>query len=182
MIEKWKVLKSETVYQSPFITLLKEDLQRSDGKVIKDFFSVSRRDSVFVVALTPDKKVVLVSQYKNGVKDVIWELPAGFIDDNEEPLAAANRELSEETGFVAKESKYLGSFLPNTGVSPNKSHIFLLLNCEKKVETKFDDQEEIETGLYDLDELLLGIKNRKSIFIDMQSQLSLLLAEQELLR
>ncbi len=178
--EKWKVLNSEEVYSSQFVTLYKEKLEKPDGTVVKDFFSVKRRDAVFVIALSSDEKVPLVYQYKNGIKEVIYELPAGFIEDNEEPLQAGIRELMEETGYAGKEQIPLGSFVPNPSISSNRNFVFLFKNAEKVAEQRLDGNEVIDVRLFKLQDLVDSIKVRQSIFVDTQSQLAILLAWEEI--
>ena len=110
MLSKWKLLESKPVFKSSFITLLQEKLEKPDGTVVADYYSIKRRDVVYTVALTNKNDVLLVCQYKNGVKDLIWELPAGFVDQGEKPVEAATRELLEETGYKGETIDYLGAF------------------------------------------------------------------------
>ena len=175
MIEKWELLESKIDYENPFLAVSREKLKRPDGKIVEDFYAVKRRDAVFVVALTIDKQTLLVYQYKNGVKEVIWELPAGFIEDGEQPEGAAKRELLEETGFAGETPSLLGEFVPNPSTSNDRHFLFLVQKAEKIAEQKLDQTEEIEVKLFDLEKLVADIKKRQSIFIDVQSQLSLLL-------
>ncbi len=179
-IKKWELLKQEVAFSSDFISVYKESLKRPDNYVVDDYFSVKRRDAVFIIALTKEKQIPLVFQYKNGVKDLIWELPAGFVDDNEEPLVAAKRELLEETGFEAENYQYLASFSPNPSLSNNKSHVFLAFNAKKVSEQKLDANEEIEMKLFFFEDLVSSIKQRRSIFIDNQSPFSIILAAEEI--
>ena len=180
MDRKWKLLERKTAFSSPFITLFQEKLRKSDGKIVENYFSVRRRDAVFIVPLTKGRQVLLVNQYKNGVKQVVWELPAGFIEQGEKPLEAAKRELLEETGFRAASYKSLGNFVPNMSISENRNFLFLAEEVEKVSKQKLDDNEDIEFSLFDLKELITRIKERKSFLIDTQSQLALLLTESEL--
>lgn len=179
-IKKWELLKQEIAFSSDFISVYKETLKRPDNRLVNDYYSLKRRDAVFIVALTEEKLVPLVFQYKNGVKDLIWELPAGFVEDNELPIEAAKRELLEETGFTAENFQYLASFSPSPSLSGNKSHVFVAFKAKKTSEQSLDDNEEIEMKLFNFEELVSGIKRRKSIFIDNQSPFSLILASEEL--
>lgn len=179
-IEKWLLLERKVVYENPFLTVYEEKLQRGDGKIIPQYYSVKRRDAAFIIALTLDKKVPLVYQYKNGVKGVIWELPAGFVEDGETPETSAKRELIEETGFEAESFELLGKYAPNPSISGNRNFVFLAFSAKKTAQQKLDQNEEIEVKLFDLKQLLKDIRERKSVFIDCQSQLSLLLLGEKL--
>lgn len=180
MIEKWKLVNSKLAYDSPFVSVYDETLQRADGKVIENYYSIKRRDAVYVVGLTSEGQIPLVFQYKNGVKDVIWELPAGFVEENEEPKEAAQRELKEETGFVSTDYISLGTFLPNPSLSANKNFIFLAKSSIKAAEQSLDQNEEIEVKLFDFEKLVRDIKKRQSQFVGAADQLGLLLAWEEL--
>ena len=179
-IKKWELLKQEVAFSSDFIAVYKETLKRPDNRVVNDYFSIKRRDAVFIIALTVGKQIPLVFQYKNGVKDLIWELPAGFVEDGEEPIEAAKRELLEETGFAAENYQLLGSFSPNPSLSGNKHHIFLAFNAKRISEQKLDYNEEIEMKLFSFEDLVISIKQRNSIFIDIQSPFSIILAAEEM--
>lgn len=174
MIKKWKLLSSKTIFESPYITLFQEKLQKPDGSIVEDFYSVKRRDVVYIVALTESRKVPLVYQYKNGIKDLIWELPAGFIDGGEEPKKAATRELLEETGYQG-EIFYLGGFVAAAGSTGNLNHFFFVDKAENVAEQKLDEHEDIEVKLFPLESLIKDIKSRKSFLLDSQSQFGLLL-------
>lgn len=180
MIEKWKLLKSEIAYHNPFVSVYDETLERANGKIVENYYSIKRRDAVYVIGLTEKGEIPLVYQYKNGVKDLIWELPAGFIEENESPLTAAKREFLEETGFTAEEYIDLGNFTPNPSLSGNKNFIFLGLKANKVAEQNLDQNEEIEVKLFNLEKLVDDIKKRESQFVGSQDQLGLLLAFEEL--
>jgi 8-oxo-dGTP pyrophosphatase MutT (NUDIX family) len=180
MDRNWKVLESIPVFSSPFITVYKDKLQKPDGAIVADYYSVKRSDAVFIVPLTKDKKVLLVNQFKNGVKDLVWELPAGFIEAKEEPVEAARRELLEETGYKEEEIISLGSFVPNLGISSNKNYLFIAKNIKKVAEQKLDQNEDIEFEFFDFEKLIKDVRERKTFLLDTQSQLGLLLTAEEI--
>lgn len=175
MIKKWKLLESKEVFKSSFITLLQEKLEKPDGTIVPEYYSIKRRDVVYVVALTNKSEAVLVYQYKNGVKDLIWELPAGFVEDGEKPVETAARELLEETGFKGETADYLGAFTAAAGSSGNQNHFYLVRNAKKVAEQSLDEHEEIEVKLFNFQDLVTAIKKRKTFLVDSQSQLALLL-------
>ncbi len=182
MVKKWKLLEAKEVFVSPFLKVFQDRLEKPDGKIVENFFSIQRKDAACIVALTKDKKIPLVRQYKNGVKDLIWEIPAGFIDDGESPEEAAKRELLEETGFSAEKFHLLTSVAITSGTSATKNYLFLATQAEKVSEQKLDENEDIEVELYDFDELVEKVKERNSFFVDVNSQLTLLLSDEALKR
>ena len=82
-----------------------------------------------VLPLTTDDRVVLVRQYRAAIDDYLLEIPAGLIDVNESPEAAARRELHEETGCRAPRFDLLGTFWLSPGYSSEESHLFVAPEC-----------------------------------------------------
>src|ERR1700691_195180 len=78
-----------------------------------------------VVALDGAGRVCLVRQYRHGVEDFLWEIPAGKLDPGEAPQACAVRELAEETGVQARRWTSLGRFLPAPGIFTEVIHLYL---------------------------------------------------------
>jgi 8-oxo-dGTP pyrophosphatase MutT (NUDIX family) len=180
MVKKWELLSTESVFKSPYVEVNRDKLRKADGGIVDDFYSMKRKNWVEVVALTSDKKLPLVSQYRNGIKEVIWTLPAGFIDEGQTPLQAAQRELLEETGFSAGSFIELGEFVVSPGAFSERAFVFLAQDAEKIQEQKLDKDEEIEVGLFDFEKLLSEVKKRKSFLIDSASVNGILLASEVL--
>ena len=100
---KWKTLSSEYVVKEPWMTVRKDKLLLPDGRVKDDYWSLEYPDWINVIATTKDGHYIFERQYRHGLDCVAWEIPAGVIEKGEEPLAAARRELMEETGFGGGE-------------------------------------------------------------------------------
>jgi 8-oxo-dGTP pyrophosphatase MutT (NUDIX family) len=98
-------------------------------------------DWVDVIALTPDDRVVLVDQYRHGVGTVRTEFPAGTVDDGEAPLAAAQRELIEETGYASPRWQLIGTAAVYPAIQSNRVHCFLALDALRTVEPAPDAAE-----------------------------------------
>jgi len=95
-----------------------------DGKQ-KTFELVDLQDAVTILAIDEDENVILVEQFRIGADKSMLELPAGKVESGEDPLAAARRELREETGLDAKEFIHLGNFYISPGYASEYMHCYL---------------------------------------------------------
>lgn len=120
----WQTRTSTVVYENPWIRVREDGVRRPDGADGVYGVVEVRQPAVFVVPLTDDDEVVLVrvSRYATGTAS--WEVPAGG-SDGEEPLAAARRELREETGLVAAHWQAIGSMFALNGICHAPEHVFL---------------------------------------------------------
>ena len=114
-------------------------------------------DWVNVVALTSERRLVVVRQYRFGSADVTTEVPGGMIDPGEGHEESAKRELLEETGYSSTKWTYLGSVDPNPAVQTNRMHHWLAEDCELQAEQDLDPGEDIEVATLSEDELRQAI-------------------------
>lgn len=101
-------------------------------------------DWVNVVPVTEAGEVVLVRQFRFGTWSNTLEIPGGMLDPGEDALAAAGRELEEETGYRPARVTALGSCHPNPAIFNNRLHSFLAEGCVKVHEGKQDGSEDIQ--------------------------------------
>lgn len=110
----------------------------------RDFVVIDSASWVNVVPVTAEGNVVLIRQFRHGIRDVVLEIPGGLIEPDEAPEVAAARELREETGYVAENIRLLARVLPNPAVQNNFLYLFAAEGCRDTGQTQPDAFELIE--------------------------------------
>ena len=102
-VEIWKRQSSKYVADCRVFRVREDFCERPTDGARHNFFVVENPDWVNVIALTKEKELILIEQYRQGTEEIILEIPGGMIDESEDPKEAARRELTEETGYEAGE-------------------------------------------------------------------------------
>ena len=136
-----KTLKSEKIYDGAVINLRRDKVTVQGGISYREI--VEHNGGAVMAALTEDKKLIMVRQYRKPAGKVILEVPAGKIDPGEKPMDAAIRELKEETGYTASKVELLTEFYPSVGYSEEKLYLYLCTGLTPG-ETCFDENEAID--------------------------------------
>lgn len=152
-IEKWATLEREYLFKRPWLTARKDKVQLPDGRVFDEFYILEYPTWVNVIALTPEGRMVMVRQYRHGLQDVFVELCAGCVEPGEEPLAAAKRELLEETGYAGGEWEALDVLSANPTSMTNLNHTFIARGVTLQGEQHLDESEDIAVELYSQEEV-----------------------------
>lgn len=115
-------ISSRTVdFETPWFQVVSKTLEGMPGPDGKSpFYAIKPEDYVSVLAVTSDKQVILVRQFRPVAEDYTLELPSGHVSKGEDPETAMKRELLEETGYRASKLELLGCLVPDTGRLLNK--------------------------------------------------------------
>ena len=138
-----KTLESKRVYEGRIINLRLDSVSLENGNTAMREV-VEHPGAVGIVALKENGDIVMVKQYRKAVEQVLLELPAGKLEQDENPADCAARELTEETGYTAGDLRYLVSFYTSPGFSNEIMHMFLATNL-KEGKKDPDDDEMVET-------------------------------------
>ncbi|MGL5347423.1 MAG: NUDIX hydrolase [Peptostreptococcaceae bacterium] len=147
MIIEEKTISSDRVYTGKVVSL-RVDTVEIERQGYQKREIVEHGGAVGIVAITDEKKVILIKQFRKPIEKVIWEIPAGKLEINENPKDCAIRELKEETGYSAENIKLIHKFYTSPGFSNQKVYIYLAMGLTSG-ECKFDDDENID--MYELD-------------------------------
>jgi ADP-ribose pyrophosphatase len=158
-INKWQVANSELVLDTQWAKVRKDECLLPNGVRVADYYYWEGGSFSQVFALTPDGSIVLVRQYKHGVKEVVLELPAGMISGSDrDPLTTARRELREETGFEAEEWSQLGTLNVSSAKADTHAFPFLARNARQVTQPKPDVTEDLEVVLVPISSLIAHIR------------------------
>jgi len=153
----FEVLKSETVYKGKIFNILKEEVQLPDGR--KGIFDIiEHNSSVAILPVDNNQMVWLVRQYRYPIKKTLLEIPAGVMEEGEDPAYCAQRELREEIGMGAGKLELLGRFYLARGYSTEYMYIFMASSLFES-HAKPDDDEFIHIEKYPINEILRMARN-----------------------
>jgi 8-oxo-dGTP pyrophosphatase MutT (NUDIX family) len=159
-VSKWTVAASKTVLADRWINVRADRVVTGRGVTLDPFYILGYPDWVTIVAITAADELVMVRQYRHGIGQVSLELPAGAVDaEDADPLAAAVRELSEETGYGAQEFRHVSTLCPNPAFQTNRVHTYLALGAEKRGDAHQDPGEEIEVELRPVADVVAGLRS-----------------------
>lgn len=151
-VETWKRKSSKEIADCRVFKVREDFCERTSDEKESSFFVCENPDWVNVIALTSDREVVLIEQFRHGIEEVILEIPGGMIDADEEQETAARRELSEETGFSSGKFVLLGKSRPNPAIQNNTVFHYLALDAEKTEDVSFDEHESVLTKIVSLED------------------------------
>ncbi|MBO5998621.1 MAG: NUDIX hydrolase [Lachnospiraceae bacterium] len=179
---RWEKLSSEHLVQDEWIDFRRLKYRFPDGSVFEPFYSYSRRDYVVIVASDEDGNFLCVRQFRQGIEEVTTEFPAGGIERKdgreygtergagmaEDALAAAKRELREETGYESDEWRHLISVPSNATLADNYAFVFEARNCRKLKEQDLDVTEFLNVRKYtkaEIEEMIRTGKFQQAVHV-----------------
>jgi ADP-ribose pyrophosphatase len=152
-----KTISSEMIYKGAILNLRRDKVTVVNGSTSYREI-VEHAGGVALAAITDEKKMVLVRQFRKAAEKVVLEAPAGKIEIDEDPELTAKRELKEETGYSAGEIEYITSFYSSIGYSEEVIHLYHATGLIPG-ETSFDDNEAIDVVEYDIAKLKQMVLN-----------------------
>ncbi|WP_085735874.1 NUDIX hydrolase [Rhizobium sp. CIAT894] len=176
-VKPWSVTASRITYEDRWIRLRSDDCVTADGIVVAPFHVLDYPDWINVVPVMPDGRVLLTREYRHGRGEIVLGLvsggvepgdtEAGDIETGDAGLAAARRELREETGYEASTFVKLLTSYPNAASQSNMVTSWLALGLGRAGEPRFDPGEKVGLLFADLAAILDDIKSGAVIMQSM---------------
>jgi len=153
-IKPWKVLSTSMALNERWFPVRKDEVQLPSGKTVNDYFVWESPNIATFVPFTTDGKFVICEQYRHGVGKNMYQFPAGGLDKDENPEAAARREMEEETGYTSDDV----TFLSKSAAYPTKMsgyhHLFMAKNAQPTGVKQDDENEPTRVHLKTPEELI----------------------------
>ena len=159
-IEEFKIYKTEEleIADKGFLSIKRYKFTLKDGKIIfREQIVKGEKDgsASIIIPVTEEGNIVVIVESRPITKEGFGiEFPAGYIENEETPDAAANRELLEETGYEPERLEHLGSYYQDQGCSKAYNHIFIAFGCKKIKEQNLDPDELIKYMEFTFEEVL----------------------------
>ncbi|MES2004273.1 MAG: NUDIX hydrolase [Bacteroidota bacterium] len=158
---RWKTLSSHYVFQDRWFQARADSCEFLDGRIIEPYYVVELPNWCNTIVVTKEERIILVRQYRYPVDQITFELPGGVIEKNEDPMAAAKREMQEETGYTSNEMEFLLKLAPNPAINNNTAYFFLARNAELTQSVNLDALEDIDVVSFSKEEIIQLLRENK---------------------
>lgn len=175
----WKEIETKHIVENRWIDFRESTYRFPDGRDVGPFYSYSRRDYAIIVATDEEGNYICVRQFRQGIKEVTTEFPAGGIERKdgreysaagaeaesegdggraenvpaEDALEAAKRELLEETGYESDDWQFLMKIPSNATIADNYAYVFRASGCRKVAGQALDETEFVDVVKHTADEI-----------------------------
>lgn len=147
-----KTIGSKPIFKGKVISLKVDDVTLPNGATAKREI-INHPGAVAVIARTENNKILLVEQYRKALERSIIEIPAGKLEEGEQPAVTARRELEEETGYTSDEFQFVQAFATSPGFADEIIHIYVAENLRRlDVPVQMDEDEFVELMEVSLEE------------------------------
>lgn len=130
MINREQTTKKDVLYEGKIVTLELHEVLTDKGGIAKREI-IRHAAGVVILAYTKDSRIIFLKQFRKPFEEAVLELPAGKLEEGEDPAASASREFQEETGFYPRKLEFLGEALTSPGYSDEVLYIYRAQDLEE---------------------------------------------------
>lgn len=173
----YQIVKSEVIFRGKvFNTIVNQIEYDSGNKAVREV--AEHPGGAVVVPVTDEGKIVMVTQHRFPMNEVLLELPAGKLNKGENPFVCAIRELEEETGYKSEDVSELGSIYTTPGYSTEKLWIYLAKNLKPGNHNREEGEYGMQVFEFSIDEIEKKITNGE--IVDGKSICGIFLAKKSI--
>jgi len=144
----WNCLDSQFKYENRIVKVREDTYHFLPNNITHDFLVLEFSDWVNIIPETSEGEVVMIRQYRHGVRRETFEIPGGLISEEDpDPSAGASREMTEETGYTSDDIIHIGTVEPNPAIQSNRCHTYLARNAVPGAGQNLDPTEAIRIEL-----------------------------------
>jgi ADP-ribose pyrophosphatase len=156
----WSHLDSHNVYANRIVRVRLDKYHFHPNDIVKDFTVMEFGDWVNIIPITKGGSIVMIRQFRHGIKRETLEIPGGLIsDEDSNPADAALREMAEETGYYSQNIIHIGTVEPNPAIQTNKCHTYLATDAYLNTQQNLDPTEAILVELIEKQEVYRKIRS-----------------------
>lgn len=152
----YEVLESKTTHEGLLVKVTLDTIQMPDGKPALRESVIRGKNAAAVLPVDNDGSIIFVRQYRHAFAEMILEIPAGIMHDDEDPAVGILRELEEETGKKAGKLEFLCEMYPTVGYCSERIQMYIATELTEGVQN-LDPDEFVEVEKYTLEEALAMI-------------------------
>ncbi len=169
-MKAYETIKSVKHYSGSFFEVVEDTISMPDGNLAKRAVVV-RGNAAAIIPVDKDGNIIFVRQYRHPAKQMVLEIPAGMFDRDEEPLTCAERELTEETGFIAGKMTFVTKMYISIGFTNEMIYLYLAEDLTVGAQD-LDEDEFVEVEKYSLDDAIEMIYDGR--IVDSKTMVGLL--------
>lgn len=139
------VLSSSALFERPILTIREDRLQLANEKEHSHYTVLIGAAAVMVLVTTPEGELIVNREYRHSTGKILWSCPGGVLDQGEDPIEGARRELREETGFAAERLHLIGLSYPAPGICSQMTYFVAGEKARCVGPPQRDSEELIET-------------------------------------
>jgi len=171
-----KTVSKDYIYKGKVVNLRVDDVVLPNNKRAQREI-VEHAGAVGIIAINEKKEIILVKQYRKPVEEILFEIPAGKLEKDEEPIECAKREMEEETGFTPLNLKKIAEFYTSPGFSSEKLTLFYTDRIKKTEQTKGDPDEFLDVVTIGLNQAFKMLKSGQ--IMDAKTIIGILIVKEQ---